>query len=179
MNRTTSLKRLAAVGAVAAALIPAFIVSGQSLTAAPAQQSSSRYLPKSKLTIQSAKLVDLNRNLVALPLHKGNLRGTPVWFIITDASDFGLAHDLDVNYAPKLANMAIGCPECVQEVTLSVPPGNKFDEAVVNFVGAPDFSPMRVLTAGPTGFPPAAAQPVAVCDAHYSPFIRIAGSSVV
>ncbi len=179
MNRTTYLKRAAAVGATAAALIPVLIASGQPLAATPAQQSQSRYLPAGKLTIQSAKLVDLNRNLVALPLHKGNLRGTPVWFIITDASDFGLAHDLNVNYAPKLANMAVGCPECVQEVTLSVPPGNKFDEAVVNFVGAPDFSPMRVLTAGPTGFPPAMAQPGGVGDAHYSPYIRIQGSTVV
>ncbi len=179
MNRPINLKHLAAVGVTAAALIPVLVASGQPLTAAPDQQSQGRYLPKSKLTIQSAKLVDMQHNLVAMPLHKGNLRGTPVWFIITDASDFGLAHDLDVNYAPKLANMAIGCPECVQEVTLSVPAGNKFDEAVVNFVGAPDFSPMRVLTAGPTGFPPAAAQPGGVGDAHYSPFIRIQGSTVV
>jgi len=179
MNRPITLKQVAAVGVTAAALIPVLVASGQPLTAAPTAQSQGRYLPKSKLTIQSAKLVDLNRNLVALPLHKGDFHGTPVWFIITDASDFGLAHDLDVNYAPKLANMAIGCPACVQEVTLTTPPGNKFNDAVVNFAGIPDFSPMRSLTAGPTGFPPAAAQPGGVGDAHYSPFIRIQGSTVV
>ncbi len=137
------------------------------------------YLPTSKLTIKSTKLVDLNKEIVAMPLHKGNFNGKTVWFIITDASDFGLAHDLDVNYAPKLANMAIGCPACVQEVTLTVPADNKFNDAIVNFQGIPDFSPMRVLSPGPTGFPPAAAQPGAVGDAKYSPFIRIQGSSVI
>ena len=50
-----------------------------------------------------------------LPMYKGRRRfpATPsktekVWFVLLDASDQGLAHDLGVNYAPKLANIAIG-----------------------------------------------------------------------
>jgi hypothetical protein len=42
-----------------------------------------------------------------------------VWFVLPDASDAGLAHDLGVNYAPKLANIAIGDPAAAQTVTLS------------------------------------------------------------
>ena len=49
----------------------------------------------------------------------------------------------------------------------------------VAFAGAPDFSPTRVATPGPTGFPLAAFAPGAVADPGYSPFIRIEGSEVV
>ena len=34
--------------------------------------------------------------------------------MLLDAPDPGLAHDLGVNYAPKLANIAIGDPAAVQ-----------------------------------------------------------------
>jgi hypothetical protein len=42
-----------------------------------------------------------------------------VWLVLPDASDAGLAHDLGGNYAPKLANIAIGDPAAAQTVTLS------------------------------------------------------------
>ncbi|MGI8757660.1 MAG: DUF7482 domain-containing protein [Acidimicrobiales bacterium] len=125
--------------------------------------------------------MNLKKGTATFPLHRGiGPDGTtPVWFIITEASDFGLAHDLNVNFAPKLANMAIGCPTCVQETTLTTSAGNKFGEAPVKFKGIPDFSPDRTLSPGPTGFPPLGAQPGAVGDDLYSPFIRLAGSNVV
>jgi hypothetical protein len=50
---------------------------------------------------------------------------------------------------------------------------------VVNFAGAPDFSPTRIATPGPTGFPLAKFQPGSVAGPGYSPFIKIAGSDVV
>ena len=34
--------------------------------------------------------------------------------MLLDASDPGLAHDLGVNYAPKLADIGIGDPAAVQ-----------------------------------------------------------------
>ncbi len=141
-------------------------------------------LDKGKIILQSALGVDLTHNSVALPLHKGTSHGKTVWFVITEASDFGLAHDLNVNFSPKLANMSIGCPRCVQDVTLTSSPKNKFGEAVVHFEGAPNFSPRRVLHSGKnaghaTAFPPALAKPGSVGGARYSPFIRIKGSSVV
>ncbi|MGI8587600.1 MAG: hypothetical protein ACR2M0_07945 [Chloroflexia bacterium] len=190
MIRSANLKGLLLVAVLALTIAAALAVSQQSaagsgaaLQSAAVSNTSSGpttgYLPTSKLTLQSAELVDLNKDIVALPLHKGLFNGQTVWFIITDASDFGLAHDLNVNYAPKLANMAIGCPECVQVVTLTVPLGNKFSDAIISFQGIPDFSPTRSLVPSSTGFPPSVAQPGAVGDKNYSPFIRIQGSDVV
>ena len=183
MTRKSRLARPLLAGAAALALLAPVALAGHGRASASAAQHAAQqgdhFLPASKIALKSALFVDLTKNIVRLPLHKGNFNGTPVWYIITDASDFGIAHDLNVNYAPKLTNVAIGCPECVQTVTLSTPAGNKFDEAIVNFKGIPNFSPRRILNPGTMGFPPVKAQPGAVGDAHYSPFIRIQGSPVV
>ena len=138
-------------------------------------------LPRDHLTVESAIQVDLDRESVRLPLYKGEANGQTVWFTLLDGSDAGLAADLGINYAPKLANLAIGCPECVQTVTLDSPSpaANKFGQALVHFQGAPDFSPTRIATPGPNGFPLAAFQPGAVAGPGYTPFIRIAGSDAV
>jgi hypothetical protein len=147
---------------------------------------TSGLLPRDHLTVESAIQVDLSKESARLPLYKGiAYKGTPqeetVWFTLLDASDQGIAHDLGVNYAPKLGNLAIGCPDCVQTVTLEspTPDQNKFGQAVVDFQGAPDFSPTRIAQPGPTGFPLASFQPGAVAGPGYSPFIRIAGSDTV
>jgi len=143
-------------------------------------------LPRDNLTEESAIQVDLSKESVRLPLYQGvAYKGTPneekVWFVLLDASDQGLAHDLGVNYAPKLANIGINDPDAVQTVTLELPTPdqNKFGQAVVDFHGAPDFSPTRIAEPGPTGFPLARFQPGAVAGPGYSPFIRIAGSQTV
>ena len=138
-------------------------------------------LPRDHLTTESAIQVDLTHETVRLPLYKGEAYGKTAWFILLDASDAGLAHDLGVNYAPKLANIGIGCPACVQTVTLDspTPAQNPFGQALVHFQGAPDFSPTRIATPGPNGFPLAKFQPGAVAGPGYSPFIQIAGSPVV
>jgi hypothetical protein len=138
-------------------------------------------LPRDHLTEESAIQVDLSTETVRLPLYKGEAHGQTAWFILLDASDVGLAHDLGVNYAPKLANLAIGCPTCVQTVTIDSPAvaQNPFGQALVHFQGAPDFSPTRIAVPGPNGFPLAKFQPGAVAGPGYSPFIQIAGSPVV
>jgi len=143
-------------------------------------------LPRDHLTLESALQVNLSKETVRLPLYPGvAYAGTPhaekVWYVLLDASDPGLAHDLGVNYAPKLANIAIGDPAAVQTVTLTnpTPQANPFGPGVVNFAGAPNFSPTRVLVPGPNGFPPTKFAPGAVAGPGYSPFIRFAGSSVV
>src|SRR2546426_8012033 len=138
-------------------------------------------LPRDHLTEESAIQVDLSKETVRLPLYKGEANGQTVWYVLLDASDAGLAHDLGVNYAPKLANIGISDPEAVQTVTLDspTPAQNKFGQALVNFQGAPDFSPTRIAEPGPNGFPLANFQPGAVANPGYSPFIRIAGSDVV
>ncbi|HEV8193730.1 MAG TPA: hypothetical protein VGP82_19935, partial [Ktedonobacterales bacterium] len=138
-------------------------------------------LPRDHLTTESAIQVNLSNETVRLPLYKGEAHGETAWFILLDASDAGLAHDLGVNYAPKLANIGINCPACVQTVTLDspTPDRNRFGQAVVHFQGVPDFSPTRIAAPGPTGFPLAKFQPGAVAGPGYSPFIRIQGSDVV
>jgi hypothetical protein len=138
-------------------------------------------LPRENLVLESTLQVDLTAETVRLPLYKGTANGHDVWFILTEASDIGLAHNSGLNYAPKLANIAIGCPDCVQTVTVDSPTAdqNKFGPATVHFQGEPDFTPTRTLVPGPNGFPPASFSPGAVAGPGYSPFIRIAGSSVV
>src|SRR5260221_6542461 len=143
-------------------------------------------LPRDHLTLESAIQINLSKETVRLPLYPGTAyAGTPhaekVWYILLDASDPGLAHDLGVNYAPKLANIAIGDPAAVQTVTLTgpSPAQNPFGPGVVNFADAPNFAPNRIAVPGPSGFPLARFQPGAVADPGYSPFIRFAGSDVV
>ncbi len=191
-----SIAVLAAAVAAAVSLAVAGC-AGSVASAAPAARAQgtgsatglgqlSGLLPRDHLTEESAIQVDLSNETVRLPLYPGTAyAGTPhaekVWYILLDASDSGLAHDLGVNYAPKLANIAISDPAAVQTVTLGSPTPlqNPFGPAVVNFAGAPDFSPTRIATPGPDGFPLAKFQPGAVAGPGYSPFIKIAGSDVV
>jgi hypothetical protein len=176
-----------ALAAFAAVMVSQAFAGGKSAPgAAKGLGQLSGLLPRDHLTTESAIQVDLNKETVRLPLYKGiAYKGTPqeetVWYVLLDASDQGLARDLGVNYAPKLANIAIGDPAAVQKVTLEspTPDQNKFGQAVVDFQGAPDFSPTRIATPGPNGFPLAKFQPGAVAGPGYSPFIRIKGSNVV
>jgi hypothetical protein len=137
------------------------------------------YISSEHVILKSARNVDVKSGTVVVPIHRGVANGKSVWYIITDASDYGIAHDLDALYAPKLANMGINCPECVQTATLGKPTGKFNNDAILHFQGAPDFSPTRVYQASATGFPPVKAAPGAVGDARYTPYVRIAGSSVV
>ena len=177
--------------------ITAILVTGSSLLAAGSQASTPRsaakaapagglgqlsgLLPRDKLTEQSAINVNLSNETVRLPLYPGKANGQTVWYVLLDASDAGLADDLGVNFAPKLENLGIGCAACIQTVHLerTTPQDNRFGTATVDFNGAPDFSPTRIATPGPDGFPLAKFQPGAVAGKGYSPFIRIAGSPVV
>jgi hypothetical protein len=139
-------------------------------------------LPTDKQVLESAIQIDLTHETVRLPLYPGKgPDGQPVWYVLLEASDSGAAHDLGVNYAPKLANLGNSCPACVQTVTLENPTAadNPFGPGVIDFSGVPDFSPTRTLVPGPNGFPPASFSPGAIAGPGYSPFIRIAGSDTV
>ena len=175
------------LGAVGLVIVATGAIVGTQASAGPDQQATkglgqlSGTLPRDHLTLESALNVDLNKETVRVPLYRGKAGGETVWYTLLDSSDSGAAHDLGVNYAPKLANLSIGCPECVQTVDLESPSPseNKFGSAVVDFQGAPDFSPTRVAEPGPDGFPLKNFQPGAVARDGYSPFIRIAGSPTV
>jgi hypothetical protein len=196
-RRLATAAAAAATAAVATAGVLAAVVpsaanaapvarAGQAPGEATGLGQLSGLLPRNKLTTESAIQVNLSNETVRLPLYPGiAYKGTPqqenVWYILLDASDSGLAHDLGVNYAPKLANIAISDPAAVQTVTLEnpTPQQNPFGPAPIDFAGAPDFSPTRIATPGPDGFPLSKFQPGAVAGPGYSPFIRIKGSNVV
>ena len=171
LSRRWSLTATAALAVTASAVLASGAFAGPNATPAKAGNlgPTTGLLPRDHLTLENAIQVDLSKETVRLPLYRGiAYKGTPnqetVWYVLLDASDAGLAHDLGVNYAPKLANLAVGCPECVQTVTLDspTPQQNRFGQAVVNFQGAPDFSPTRIAEPGPNGFPLAKFQPGAV-----------------
>jgi hypothetical protein len=191
-RRRKPIMLTAAFTAAIGIAVPAGVLSQQAATSAavtsPAASGAagglgqlSGLLPRNKLTLESALHVNLNNETVRLPLYPGEAGGKRVWYVLLDASDAGAAHDLGVNYAPKLANIAISDPAAVQTVTLGspTPAQNPFGPAVVHFAGAPDFSPTRIAVPGPAGFPLARFQPGAVAGPGYSPFIRIVGSTTV
>jgi hypothetical protein len=143
-------------------------------------------LPRHKLTLPSAIEVNLSKEYARLPIYPGvAYAGTrhqeKVWYILMDASTSGAAADLGVNFAPKLANIGISCPQCVQTVHLINLPAsqNHFGPAPISFAGAPNFKPTRIAIPGPDGFPLAKFAPGAVAGPGYTPFIRIAGSDTV
>src|SRR5260370_2225926 len=160
----------AATAMAAAAVLATVVTTGANATPSKAARLSqatglgqtSGLLPRDHLTTESALQVDLTHETVRLPLYPGTAyAGTPhaekVWYVLLDASDVGLAHDLGVNYAPKLANLAISDPAAVQTVTLDSPTGqqNPFGPAGVNFAGAPALHPTPTPAHRPNGFPPA------------------------
>ena len=199
MRNRPTIRRSRIVAAVLTLGASAGILVSQ-LAYAPASHASDRpgaadglgqlsgLLPRDHLTEESAIQVNLSNETVRLPLYPGTApvptdpsKTEKVWFVLLDASDQGLAHDLGVNFAPKLANIAISDPAGVQTVTLDspTPAENLFGPAAVHFAGAPDFTPTRIAVPGPNGFPLAKFQPGSVAGPGYSPFIKIAGSDVV
>jgi hypothetical protein len=122
--------------------------------------------PSDHVFIKSALAIDFTyRNAsVTLPLFRGlSPQGDDVFYIITEASDFEVAHRMGVNYAPKLAE-AIGSPG-VQNVTL--------EDGIMKFGGDVDFSPeYKVVPGDPPGyFPPKVANPGAVADDQWSSIV--------
>ncbi len=103
-----------------------------------------------------------------LPLHKGTSHGQTVYYVVMDTSDQALSDSLGVNFAPKLAN-GKGTAG-VQVVTMT--------NGVVDFPGTVSFGHKHVVTPGPTGFPPAQADPPSIGDAAYSPLIQLPNGTV-
>jgi len=150
--------------------------------AATSQQLRGQSLPTSKVTLASAKRVDLTYNYATLPLHRGVANGKTVWFVVTDASDAGIARQLGLNFAPRLANITVGCPGCAQNLAAangSSLPHMMNGNTAVKFLDAPDFSPNRMDVAGsPMPFPPSVFHEGARAGAKYSPFVMDANKVV-
>jgi hypothetical protein len=121
-----------------------------------------------KLFLTSGQ-VDLAREVVRLPLHRGRLSsGETVWFVLTDVSDFATSKKMGLTWAPSLSKAKDLASTRIAEMDES----NNFTFKS----GRVDFSPVQMLTAGetPNFFPPRLARAGSVGDAHYSPLVRVA-----
>ena len=132
----------------------------------PSPSSSNPSLVGPYQLLQSG-VVDSIKGTITLPLYKGYLKKghVPVWYILTDTDDPGVATLLGLNVSAKLTNAGPGARTA------------NFDSNsdLIFDAGRVDFSPNRVLVAGPApnAFPPVTAQPGSIGDAHYSPIVRV------
>jgi hypothetical protein len=118
--------------------------------------------------------VDLAREVVTLPLHRGRLSsGEAVWFVLTDVSDLDTAKAMGLTWAPTLSKAKDLASTRVAQMDGS----NSF---IFNS-GRVDFSPTQMIAAGeaPNVFPPRMARAGSVGDAHYSPLVRVANRNDV
>jgi hypothetical protein len=132
------------------------------------------FKPSDHVFVKSALAVDFTYRdaSVTLPLFRGlSPQGKDVFYIITDASDFDVARQMGVNYAPKLAE-AIASPG-VQNVALQ--------DGIMKFAGGVDFSrEYQVVPGDPPGyFPPKAASPGAVADDQWSSIVVLPSGLVM
>jgi len=117
--------------------------------------------------------VDAAHGTITLPLYLGHMKGSNknVWYILTDVDDPNVAAELGLNFSAKLtfASNAARTANLAADGTLV------FDKGTV------DFSPVRNIVPGPSGaeFPPVSAQPGAVGDADYSPFVQVVNAGGV
>jgi len=168
---------VAGAGALALSALPPLSSGGRALAHGGLSLAldGDEMLPREKFTIQSTIAVNMTRSFATAPLFQGTFNGQPVWYIITDVSDEGMASKLGVNFAPRLANIPVTSP-AVQRVMSGNP---MLGHDMVTFAGVPDFSPTRLLLAGPKGFPPARFVPGSHGDAMYNDLVRIGDGAVV
>jgi hypothetical protein len=120
-------------------------------------------------TLFITSAVENSNGTVTLPLYRGTSRGRTVYYVMLDASDGNFAQQFGLNTSQKLANAAGSAG--VQTVSII--------DGVVDFPATVDFSPIRQVTPGPEGFPPAVAQPGAVGETGYSPLIQMPDGVIV
>ncbi|WP_407176315.1 hypothetical protein [Bradyrhizobium sp. STM 3562] len=115
--------------------------------------------------------VDLVREVVTLPLHRGRLAsGETVWFVLTDVSDYDTSQKMGLTWAPSLTDAKDLNSTRVAEMDAS---GNFTFKS-----GRVDFSPSQKLVGGdaPSFFPPKTARAGSIGDAHYSPLVRVSNN---
>jgi hypothetical protein len=142
-----------------------FVAMAAALTVPLAARAQAATAPV--LLVKSVRSIDPVAKTAVFPLHRGSSHGTTVWYLLTDVSDSGVAAARGLTFAPLLAG--VGATQTVSAAA----------SGDWQFPAAPDFSPARVFTPGPGGFPPAKASPGATASAAYSPFVRVRGSQTV
>jgi len=131
------------------------------------------FKPSDHVFVTSALAIDFTyrKATVTLPLYRGvSPMGEPVYYILTDASDFGFARQLGLNYAPKLKKAADS--PGAQMVML--------DSGLMHFKGNVDFSPKYTVVPGsPNPFPPKVARFGAIGDDEWSSVVVLPSGVVV
>lgn len=132
-------------------------------------ETAVKFKASDNVFLKSALDIDFTKGkaTVTLPLYRGlSPEGEPVYYIITEASDFDVARQMGINFAPKMRHAA-GSPGA-QEVTI--------DDGVMTFKGDVDFAPEYTVVPGsPMPFPPETAKPGAVADAEWSSLVVTPG----
>jgi hypothetical protein len=106
---------------------------------------------------------------VTLPLHRGTSRGRTVWYILLDASTGDAADKFGINRSQKLGNLKGS--GAVQHVTMV--------NGGIDYPASVDFTPLRSVTPGPTGFPPAAFSVGAMGEDGYSPYVQLPDGTIL
>jgi len=141
-------------------------------TVAPVAAAADDIQDRARKVFPASAIEDTALDTASLPLlrgHVGSSTGAWVEYVVLESSDKKDARARGVNFAPRLAN-AVGTA-AVQDVEL-------VDGALVFSAGV-DFSPVRDVVAGPTGFPPAVAEPGSVGDEGYSPLVQLPDGTVL
>jgi hypothetical protein len=145
----------------------------QMLTATPFLLHAARGRADGGRTLFIRSAIEGAGNTVSLPLYRGTSRGRTVYFIVLDSSDGNDAAARGVNVSQKLAN-ARGS-RAVQKVSIV--------NGLIDFPASVDFSPKRMVVAGPNGFPPMTAIPGAQGEMFgavmYSPLIELPNGVVL
>src|SRR5262245_5926805 len=121
---------------------------------------TSTYKSITKLFLTSGQ-VDLAREVVTLPLHRGRLSsGETVWFVLTDVSDLATSKKMGLTWAPTLSKAKDLASTRVAEMDES----NNFTFKS----GRVDFSPTKTIVAGkaPKFFPSMMARAGSIGDAQ-------------
>lgn len=117
--------------------------------------------------------VDAANGTITLPLYLGHMTGSGknVWYILTDVDDSNVADELGLNFSTKLTFAA----NAARTANFDSQGNLIFDKGTV------DFTPQRSIVPGPAGaeFPPVSANPGAVGDKNYSPFVQVTNAGGV
>jgi len=117
--------------------------------------------------------IDTANGTITIPLYLGYMKGSmkKVWYILTDVDDPGVAAELGLNYSAKMTFMG----PAARTANFDASGDLIFDKGTV------DFSPVRSIVPGPSGaeFPPVSAQPGAIGDANYSPYVQVTNAGGV
>src|SRR6266550_7432501 len=131
MMKSSKLLGRHVCGSVMALSVSFFLMEASSAADTPTEKRIT------KLFLTSGQ-VDLAREVVRLPLHRGRLSsGETVWFVLTDVSDFATSKKMGLTWAPSLSKAKDLASTRVAEM----------DEAN-NFTfkaGRVDFSPTQTL----------------------------------